>query len=111
MEPAVYAIPKQIANVRKPFGAGVFSIFSLNNSAKTSEIWNMMQHHYKYTSGNASVKALSHRILSCEQRILDFMENELIDALSEEKYGEKFSMIFWVVSIDLGLKLENFVLF
>ena len=55
-----------------------------NDLGKTAEIWNMLQHNYKHTEHNVNAKSLEHRINSCEQRITDYMESRLIDALSAE---------------------------
>merc|ERR1711953_892243 len=44
----------------------------------------MLQHHYKHTAENPNTQALKHRISSCEQKIMETMENNLIDALGEQ---------------------------
>ena len=48
----------------------------------------MLQHHYKHTAENPNTQALKHRISSCEQKIMETMENNLIDALGEQNNGQ-----------------------
>ena len=60
---------------------------SFGSLEKTAEIWNMLQHHYKHTAENPNTQALKHRISSCEQKIMETMENNLIDALGEQDNG------------------------
>ena len=50
-------------------------------------MWNMLRHHQKNAHGTQLEQNLSHRITSVEQRLLDRLENSLIDALSEEDNG------------------------
>ena len=47
----------------------------------------MLQHHYKHTVENPNTIALKHRISACEQKIMETMENNLIDALGEQDNG------------------------
>ena len=54
---------------------------------KAAEMWNMLQHHQKNAEGTVLEQNLSHRISSIEQRLMDRLENSLIEALSEENNG------------------------
>ena len=86
-ENLIYLERNDMTSLRKSFSLSDFFHFSLTLE-KTAEIWNMLQHHYKHTAENPNTQALKHRISSCEQKIMETMENNLIDALGEQDNGE-----------------------
>ena len=54
---------------------------------KVAEIWNVVRHHQKNAGETALAKSLAHRVSAMEQRLLERLENNFIEALQEEDNG------------------------